>query len=196
MQLPYDVCAADDFLSCANMQNHYEIYLNHVKKFNELRAANPKYSEMMPEEILYTPYSLPWQIRAEFVDVAGGIYNHELSFNSITPASGGAPSKLLSDEISASFGNIGNIKKRFIDSGNSLIGSGYAMIVKNPSGSLNVISMPNEETSLIDRMYPILMIDLWEHAYASDFFERENYIDKWFDYINWDTANERYENSI
>lgn len=195
IQLSYDVCAMENFLSCANLQNHYEIYLNYVKKFNELKAANPAYSEMTPKEILSAPFSLPWQIRAEFIDIAGGIYNHEVVFNSMTPTAGSYPSKLLADEIAASFGNIDNIKKRFADADNSLVGSGYIMIVKNPSGSLNVISMPNEESSLIDGMYPILMLDIWEHAYASNFFETENYIDKWFDHVNWNTANERYGNA-
>lgn len=179
-------------MSCANLQNHYEIYLRYVKRFNELRLANPTYDTMTPEEILTTPFALPWQIRAEFSDTAGGIYNHETAFNSMTPISGTAPSKVLADEIAASFGDTELIKKRFADAGNALVGSGYVMIVKNPSGSLNVISVPNEESPLADEMYPVLMLDLWEHAYASNFFELENYIDKWFDYINWDTASLRY----
>lgn len=184
----------EDFLSCANLRNHYEIYLSYVKRFNEIRIAHPLYADMAPEEILMAPFALPWQLRAEFTDIAGGIYNHELAFDSMTPVFGTLPNKILADEISASFGDINVIKKRFIDAGNSLFGSGYVMIVKNPVGSLNVISMPNEESSLSDRMYPILAIDLWEHAYTSNFFEIENYIDKWFNYINWETANKRYEN--
>ena len=137
---------------------------------------------MSPEEILSTPFALPWQVRTEFIDIAGGIYNHEIIFDSMTPTKGTAPSKLLSDEITASFGDMDSIKKRFTDASNALVGTGYVMIIKNPSGSLNVISMPNEESSVIDRMYPILMLDLWEHAYASNFFERKNYINKWFVY--------------
>ncbi len=194
MQLSYDVCAMENFLSCANLQNHYEIYLSYVRQFNRLRTENPKQSAMSPEEILSTPFALPWQVRTEFIDIAGGIYNHEIIFDSMTPTKGTAPSKVLSDEITASFGNMDSIKKRFTDAGNALVGTGYVMIIKNPSGSLNVISMPDEESSVIDRMYPILMLDLWEHAYASNFFERENYINKWFEYINWDTASARYAN--
>lgn len=182
----------DNFLSCANLQNHYEIYLSYVKRFNELRTENPKYAGMSPKEILLTPFALPWQLRAEFIDIAGGVYNHEVIFHSMTPEKGTVPSKTLSDEIIASFGDIDTVKKRFVDASNALVGMGYVMIIRNPSGSLNVISMSDEESSVVDRMYPILMLDIWEHAYASNFFERENYINKWFEYINWNTANERY----
>ncbi len=174
------------------VRNHYEnIYLGYIDDLNRLLEPYPEYQNMTLIELITNNADLPDDIRLGIYDSAGGVYNHEVIFGTITPYPS-APRGIVPDEIDASFGSAENMFQTISGHANAMSGSGHVVLAKRNNGALILLATENETTVLEDNLYPILIFDLWEHAYANDFGSIAEYINEYYSIINWDEANERY----
>jgi len=183
-------------IDAMTMELHYsKHYLTYTNNLNKL----VKGTEMEPlkiEEILKKSDGS----NADLRNNAGGYYNHTLYFD-IIGGKGGKPKDSLATKIDADFGSFGNFKSQLILAAEKQFGSGWAWLVVDKLGKLQVTSTPNQDNPLMPNQTiagtPILAIDVWEHAYYLSYQnKRKNYIDAFFKVINWEKVNEKFEEAI
>ena len=137
--------------------------------------------------------SLPESIRTAVRNNGGGHYNHTLFWESMSPDGGGEPDGALREAIEAAFGSFEDFKSQFKDAGVNRFGSGWAWLVHTGSG-LEVTSTPNQDSPISDGSTPLLGVDVWEHAYYLKYQnKRPDYIDAWWNVVNWDEVARRFE---
>jgi Fe-Mn family superoxide dismutase len=124
---------------------------------------------------------------------AGGHWNHSFFWTNMKPNGGGLPSGKVAEAINAGFGSFENFKKQFNDAAKSRFGSGWAWLVKTPDGKLAIGSTANQDNPLMDvsdfKGAPVLGLDVWEHAYYLKYQnKRADYIDAWWNVVNWDAV--------
>jgi Fe-Mn family superoxide dismutase len=144
------------------------------------------------EELLKSVSKYPLAIRNN----GGGYYNHNLYWKFMKPKGGGQPTGPLLDAIKKSFGSFDDFRKQFTSAATTRFGSGWAWLVKTPSG-LVVTSTPNQDNPLMDiaevKGVPILTIDVWEHAYYLKYQNRRpEYIEAFWNVINWEFSAEQF----
>jgi Fe-Mn family superoxide dismutase len=123
---------------------------------------------------------------------AGGHYNHSLFWTIMSPDGGGEPSGDLGDAINATFGSYDDFKTKLKEAGVGQFGSGWAWLVHDGSG-LAITSTANQDNPVSNGQTPLLGVDVWEHAYYLKYQnKRPDYLDAWFNTINWDAVAERY----
>ena len=176
-----------------HFSKHYVGYLNNLNKAVE---GKPQ-ANMTIEQLLKTLDTSNAMLRNN----AGGYYNHNLYFELMTPNSTGKPSGKLADAINRDFGSFENFKKQFSDAGAKQFGSGWAWLVSDSSGKLKVGSTANQDNPLMPGMSisgnPILAMDVWEHAYYLKYQnKRADYIEAFFNVIDWNLASDYYEKSM
>jgi Fe-Mn family superoxide dismutase len=127
------------------------------------------------------------------INHGGGHANHSLFWQLMGPGKGGDPSGAVADAINAEFGGVGPFKEKFADAAANRFGSGWAWLVFNSSGKLQVLSTANQDSPLMDGHTPILGLDVWEHAYYLKYQNRRpDYIDAWWHVVDWAKVNELY----
>ena len=176
-----------------HFSKHYVGYLNNLNKAVE---GKPQ-ANMTIEQLLKTLDTSNAMLRNN----AGGYYNHNLYFELMTPNSTGKPSGKLADAINKDFGSFENFKKQFSDAGAKQFGSGWAWLVTDSSGKLKVGSTANQDNPLMPGMSisgnPILAMDVWEHAYYLKYQnKRADYIEAFFNVIDWNVASDYYEKAM
>ena len=197
VHLPYNYDAFEPELDAKTMELHYSRhYLSYTNKLNKLLKGTP-IEKFRIEEIISTLDMNNIALREN----AGGYYNHTLLFESITPKNGGQPSAALSDAIIRDFGSFENFRSLFTTAAQKVFGSGWAWLVVDKAGVLQIATTANQDNPMmpqsIIRGTPLLPIDLWEHAYYLHFHtKRKNYIDTYFDAINWAKISERYNAAL
>src|SRR5947199_10538159 len=109
------------------------------------------------------------------------------------PNAGGEPKGKLADDIKSTFGSFNDFKEKFAAAGAGRFGSGWAWLIKNKNGKLEVISTPNQDSPLMDGNTPVLGVDVWEHAYYLKYQNRRpDYIKAWWNEVNWDAVAKNY----
>ena len=176
-----------------HFSKHYVGYLNNLNKAVE---GKPQ-ANMTIEQLLKTLDTSNAMLRNN----AGGYYNHNLYFELMTPNSTGKPTGKLADAINRDFGSFENFKKQFSDAGAKQFGSGWAWLVSDSSGKLKVGSTANQDNPLMPGMSisgnPILAMDVWEHAYYLKYQnKRADYIEAFFNVIDWNVASDYYEKAM
>lgn len=127
----------------------------------------------------------------------GGHYNHRLFWKVMAPNKGGQPTGALADAINAAFGSFDAFKEQFAAAAATRFGSGWAWLIKNAEGKLQVTSTPNQDNPLMDiaevKGTPILGVDVWEHAYYLNYQNRRpDYVAAFWNVINWDEVASRF----
>ena len=118
---------------------------------------------------------------------AAQVFNHSFYWNCLAPNAGGEPKGKLADEINQTFGSFVAFKEKFSQTAATTFGSGWAWLVKNKQGTLEIVSTSNAGNPLTDGQKPLLTCDVWEHAYYIDYRNaRPKYIEKFWDLVNWD----------
>lgn len=185
--LNYEYDALMPYISPRTLIIHYNNhYLKYLSNLNKLVNTN---------DIIKTIENIEkYDInkRADILYNAGGVINHELYFNSMNPQNR-MPYGKLKEDILNKYGSLDNFKEEFIKKANKMVGSGYTFLVIN-NNELDIINLSNQETPYTYKMIPLLALDLWEHAYYLDYqSDRVNYINNFFQIIDFDLASTIYE---
>ncbi len=195
--LPYAYNALEPYIDAMTMEIHYSRHhAAYTKGFNDALQS------------LTTP--VPTTIEAIFKDISkypvavrnngGGYYNHNLFWTFLSPNGGGEPSGKLADAIKRDFGSFDAFKEQFSKAGATRFGSGWAWLVSN-KGKLTVTSTPNQDNPLMDiaevKGTPVLCLDVWEHAYYLKYQnKRPDYIQAFWNVVNWKQAESIYEKTL
>jgi len=192
--LPYDYNALEPYVDALTMEIHYDRH--HRTYFNNFVNAvkDTEHADKSLETILSEISSHSTAVRNN----AGGYYNHNVFWKCMS-GTGGSASDALSNAINSSFGSNDELKEKMKAAGIGRFGSGFAwLIVKD--GNLEVTSTPNQDNPLMDvaesQGHPILALDVWEHAYYLKYQnKRPDYIEAWWNVVNWDYVSEQYANA-
>lgn len=196
-RLPYAYNALAPNISAAALEMHYsKHYLTYTNNLNKA-IVGTLFEKLTIEEILATLDPNDANIRNN----AGGFYNHTLYWKCMAPKAGGEPTAALAEAIVKDFGSYGNFKSTFIVAATNHFGSGWAWLIVDKTGKLQVTSTPNQDNPLMKGVLipgtPILGLDLWEHAYYIDYqYRRKNYIDAFFNVINWKKVEENFDEIV
>ena len=172
------------------MRRHYIIYTNYVKRLNDL-IENNKYTL---EETIKNIDEFPMENRDKILFLSSAILNHELYFENIG-LNKSEPVGKLKQKIEQQYGSFENFKEEFKKQASYVIGSGYTFLILN-NNDLEIINTSNQENPYSYDLIPIMNIDLWEHAYYIDYFNRQEYIDNFFSIIDFEEVNNNYEKNI
>jgi Fe-Mn family superoxide dismutase len=193
--LPYDYAALEPNIDAQTMQLHHDKH--HATYVSNLNTAVEKYPDLQsksPEELIQNLNSVPEDIRMAVRNNGGGHVNHTMFWNIMRPNGGGAPTGAIADAITQSFGSFEDFKKQFNDAGTKRFGSGWVWLVRGTDGQLQITSTANQDNPLSEGQYPILGNDVWEHAYYLKYQnKRADYLQAWWNTINWDAVNQRFE---
>src|SRR6187455_414127 len=191
--LPYNHDALEPHIDTTTMQIHHgKHHQAYVDNLNKAIAGNEHESKPL-EELVRNAGSISPAVRNN----GGGHWNHTFFWESLAPGAGGAPSGALGDAITAAFGSFDAFKEKFNNAGMTRFGSGWAwLIVKD--GKLEISSTPNQDNPLMDvaevKGTPLLGVDVWEHAYYLKYQnKRAEYLAAFWNVVNWDKVNARFE---
>ncbi len=192
--LPYDYDALEPYIDTETMEFHHDKHLKtYVDNLNAALATCPTLQNMSLEALISCSDRLPDGIREKIKNNAGGVYNHNLFFSLMAPPTKQPLSGSLMDAIVRSFGSFEEFKSRFKASALARFGSGYAWLAARPSGRLTIVSTANQDVVTVLGLCPILLVDVWEHAYYLKYQNRRaEYLDNWFNVVNWPMAQQNY----
>ncbi|EAG1706209.1 superoxide dismutase [Listeria monocytogenes] len=193
-KLPYTYDVLEPNFDKETMEIHYTKHHNtYVTKLNEAVAGHPELASKSVEELVANLDSVPEDIRGAVRNHGGGHANHTLFWSILSPNGGGAPTGNLKAAIESEFGTFDEFKEKFNAAAAARFGSGWAWLVVN-DGKLEIVSTANQDSPLSDGKTPVLGLDVWEHAYYLKFQNRRpEYIDTFWNVINWDEANKRFD---
>jgi len=196
--LPYDYAALEPYIDADTMRFHHDRH--HAAYVNNLNAAIGRHPQLVNQSaiaLLTNLDSIPEDIRSIVQNNGGGHVNHSMFWEIMTPKGGGAPTGNIATAINENFGSFAVLKQQFNDAGLKRFGSGWAWLVLTKAGKLEVTSTPNQDSPLMTGDFPILGNDLWEHAYYLKYQDlRGDYLNAWWNVINWAEVNKRLEIAI
>ena len=190
--LPYDYAALEPHIDEQTMRLHHDKHHQaYVDKANG--ALDGTEHEGKPiEEVVANLDALPDNIRGVVRNNGGGHLNHSMFWESMSPDGGGEPSGDLASAIGDAFGSFDAFKEQFEAAGVGQFGSGWAWLVHDGSG-LAVVGSANQDNPISDGSTPLLGVDVWEHAYYLKYQnKRPDYIDAWWNVVNWSKVAEGY----
>lgn len=188
--LKFSFNALEPYLSEETVRRHYIIYTNYVKRLNDL-IENNKYTL---EETIKNIDEFPMENRDKILFLSSAILNHELYFENIG-LNKSEPVGKLKQKIEQQYGSFEKFKEEFKKQASYVIGLGYTFLILN-NNDLEIINTSNQENPYSYDLIPIMNIDLWEHAYYIDYFNRQEYIDNFFSIIDFEEVNNNYEKNI
>jgi len=190
--LPYAFNALEPHIDARTMEIHHGKH--HQAYVTNLNAALDKHPELHSktiEDLLKGINSVPEDIRTAVRNNGGGHANHTMFWEIMGPNGGGAPSGAIADAINASFGGFDKLKDEFKKAAVGRFGSGWAWVIDN-AGKLAVESSANQDSPLMEGKKIVFGIDVWEHAYYLHYQNRRpDYVDAWWNVVNWDAINKR-----
>ncbi|RCW77217.1 superoxide dismutase [Saliterribacillus persicus] len=194
-QLPYSTDALEPHIDKQTMEIHHgKHHQTYVDKLNAALEGKGSLEEKSLEALLRDLDSLPQDIQTPVRNNGGGHYNHTFFWEILAPADqSGAPSSALQKAIDDTFGSFDKFKEEFSTAGATRFGSGWAWLIANRDGSLEITSTPNQDNPIMDGKTAILGVDVWEHAYYLKYQnKRPEYLSNFFNVINWDVVSEKY----
>ncbi len=196
--LPYKYDALEPYIDKETMQFHHDKhYAGYIKNLNGAIAPYPELKDKSAEDLLRNLNTLPEDIRTTVQNNGGGYLNHKMFWEIMTPNGGGEPQGKIATAIPESFGDFDRFKEKFNAAGLGRFGSGWAWLVLAKDGRLKVTSTSNQDSPFLTGDYPIMGNDVWEHAYYLNYQNRRgDYLNAWWNVVNWPEVNRRYELAI
>lgn len=190
--LPYAFDALEPYIDAQTMQIHYEKHhAAYVNNLNKAVAEFPELHRRSTEELLRDLHKLPEKVRTAVRNFGGGHYNHALFWESLRK-NAGEPKGELARAIQASFGGFPNFKQQFTEAATTLFGSGWAWLVVDGK-ALKIDVSSNQDNPLSRGLFPVLGLDVWEHAYYLKYQNRRpEYVEAFFNVINWEHLSGRF----
>jgi superoxide dismutase, Fe-Mn family len=190
--LPYDYDALEPHIDEATMRVHHDKH--HQTYVDKVNAAleGSDHADSPIEDVLKNLEAIPEDKRKAVRNNGGGHYNHSLFWEWMSPDGGGEPDGDLASAIDEAFGSFDDFKTQMKEAGVNQFGSGWAWLVHDGSG-LAVASTPNQDSPISEGKTPLLGVDVWEHAYYLKYQnKRPDYIDAWWNVVNWPKVGELY----
>ncbi len=194
-ELPYAYDALEPYVDKQTMEIHHQKHhAAYIAKLNAALESHPDLQEKSVEDLLKNLSALPESIQTAVRNNGGGHYNHTIFWNIMGPNSGGDPAGDLSTAIDDKFGSFAAFKEEFAGAAANRFGSGWAWLVLDSSSNLAVMSSPNQDNPVSEGFKPLMGLDVWEHAYYLKYQNRRpEYIENWWNVVNWRVVGERYE---
>ncbi len=192
--LTYPYSALEPHIDEKTMILHHDKHLKtYVDNLNDVLKDYPQYHNFDLETILRNLYSIDPKIREKVRNNAGGVYNHNLYFKLIEPYNKEDKRLEIEDAIIENFSSVNNFFEIFKKNAKNNFGSGYTFLVLDKNKMLKIVNTKNQDTVLEMNLCPLLLIDVWEHAYYLKYNNlRDEYIDNFLKVVNWKNVNERY----
>ncbi len=192
--LPYAYNALEPHIDERTMQIHHDKHhTGYVSKLNDA-VKGTQYENWDIVKLIRELNSVPDNIRTAVRNNGGGHINHSMFWPLMAPNAGGNPDGAVAKAIDSAFGSFDKFKQSFSSAAATRFGSGWAWLVVNKSGSLEVVSTPNQDNPYTDGLTPILGIDVWEHAYYLKYQnQRPAYVENFFNVINWKQVEKNFE---
>lgn len=193
--LPYDYNALEPYIDEQTMRIHHgKHHATYVDKLNAALEGHADLAEKSVNDLLASLDSVPESIRTAVRNNGGGHSNHTFFWQILSPNGGGEPSGALADAINSTFGSFDKFKEEFAAQAAGRFGSGWAWLIVDKDGKLAVTSTPNQDTPVMDGNTPILGLDVWEHAYYLKYQNRRpEYINAFWNVVNWDEVAKRFD---
>lgn len=198
--LPYATNALEPHIDQTTMEIHHGKHHNtYVTKLNAALESHPDLANKPVEELISQIKVLPADIQTAVRNNGGGHANHSLFWQLMSPNGGGEPGGQVGEAINQKWGSFSAFKEALTNAALGRFGSGWAWLIVDHSGILQITSTPNQDSPLMQDIAeapgtPILGVDVWEHAYYLKYQNRRpDYVDAWFNVVNWDEVNRRFE---
>jgi superoxide dismutase, Fe-Mn family len=192
--LPYAPDALEPHIDKLTMEIHHgKQHPAYMTNLNKALESAPELASKSLEELLANNCAIvPEAIRTPVRNNAGGHWNHSMFWQILGPGAGGTPVGHLSTAIHSAFGSYDTFKEKFAAAAVSRFGSGWAWLIKTPGG-VEITSTPNQDCPIMEGKFPVIGLDVWEHAYYLKYQNRRpDYIGAWWSVVNWPEAEKRF----
>lgn len=195
--LPYAYDALEPYIDAETMRFHHDKHhAGYTRSLNAALSSYPELQSQSAEDLLRNINSLPDEISNTVRNNGGGYVNHKMFWEIMSPNGGGEPTGEIATAINDTFGSLEALKEEFNDAGSSRFGSGWAWLVLD-GGTLKVTNTLNQDSPFMEGLYPVMGNDVWEHAYYLKYRnDRGEYLNQWWNVVNWDEVNNRYQQAI
>lgn len=196
-ELPYEYDALAPYIS-SDIQ-HFHHSAHHAAYVKNLNTALEKYPEWLGkpiEEIIVSLDKVPEDVKTAVRNNGGGHFNHSMFWVMMAPKKDQAPKGILLDKIQHEFGDVKTFQEQFSTGATKVFGSGWQWLVWD-NGKVKLMSTPNQDSPLTQEKIPLLGLDVWEHAYYLQYYnKRPDYIAAWWNVVNWDDVSKRLDGAI
>ena len=199
--LPYALDALEPHIDAKTMEIHHgKHHATYISKLNAALEGNPSLSSKSIEELISNIKALPEAIRGAVRNNGGGHYNHSMFWNTIGAKAGGQPTGDIGKAIDKSFGSFDKFKEAFAAAAVNRFGSGWAWLCAD-GDKLSICSTANQDNPLMDVVtdaqgFPILGLDVWEHAYYLKYQNRRpDYIAAFWNIVNWNAVEKNLKSA-
>ena len=191
--LPYDYAALEPHIDEQTMRIHHDKhYAAYVEKYNDAVKGTEFENRPLHEVLANECRAVPEKIRTVVRNNGGGAHNHVHFWEMMSPEGGGEPRGRLAEAIEKHLGGLAKFKEAFINAGKNRFGSGWAWLVVE-GDVLKVTSTANQDSPIMFGQMPLLGVDVWEHAYYLKYQNRRpDYLEAWWNTVNWDYVAERF----
>lgn len=192
-ELDYAYDALEPNIDAQTMEIHHsKHHQGYVNNANKALEGEEKFKDMSPKEVLENLDQVPEDKRMAVINNVGGVYNHNIFWKMMSPDGGGKPKGELSKKIDEDLGGFDKFKESFNKAAATRFGSGWAWLVLE-DGKLSVTSTPNQNNPVSEGKFPVMGLDVWEHAYYLKYQnKRPDYIEAFWNVINWDEVEKRF----
>jgi len=192
--LPYPADALEPYIDKMTMEIHHGKHHNaYVTNLNKALESAPQVASLGLEDLLANNCAaVPESIRTAVRNNGGGHANHSMFWEIMSPKGGGAPSGQLAAAINGSFGSFDAFKEKFGAAATGRFGSGWAWLLRS-GDKVEITSTANQDSPLMEGRFPVMGLDVWEHAYYLKYQNRRpDYIVAWWNVVNWPEAERRF----
>ena len=200
--LPYPYAALEPHFDEATMRIHHDKHhKTYVDKLNEALAKEPELQKLPLVKLLRDVDKLPDAVRTAVKNNGGGHYNHDLFWNSLAPGGSGSaarePRGELGKALAAQFGAFSSFRDKFTDAAAKHFASGWvALVAEHAAGALAIVDLKDHEVPKLAQVTPLLIVDVWEHAYYLKFQNRRpDFLAAFWNVVDWDKAESRFKGS-
>lgn len=196
--LPYAYDALEPYIDALTMKIHYtKHHQAYVNNLNKALESHKDLHNIPLEQLLKDLNSLPESVRTAIRNNGGGDYNHSMFWLIMKPNGGGEPNGKVGQSIRKKFGDFRIFQDQFNVAAKTVFGSGWAWLCVTGNGDIEIVATANQDSPLTDGKFPIMGLDVWEHAYYLKYQnKRPDYINAWWHVINWDMIEENYRRLI
>jgi len=193
--LPYDYSALEPYIDTQTMQLHHDKHHQaYVTNLNNALKDQAQFASLSLEELMRRINEVPDSVRTAVRNNGGGHINHTMFWQIMKPNGGGEPTGAIASAIQSAFGSFDAFKTAFNDAGVKRFGSGWAWLILDSSGKLQITSTANQDSPFMDGNYPVMGNDVWEHAYYLKYQNRRpDYLNAWWNVVNWDEISRLYQ---